>query len=146
MPSQPGKEFEIQKRLDRLRGIKRFNNNKNNNNNKSNDGGNLFPPGPGGDLFPPRPVPGQGPGLPPLPPSINDFIPPRVPEDYEIQQILNQLRGTSTYSPPPFFGNNAPTFHIPAQTSSFTRRSARASGNLYGSQTATLEENCRIFD
>ena len=100
MSSQPGKEFEIQKRLNRVRGIKRFNNNKNNNNN-NNDEGNLFPPGPGGDLFPPRPVPGRGPGLPPPPPS-NNFIPPWVPEDYEIQQRLNQLRGTSTYSPPPF--------------------------------------------
>ena len=39
LPSQPGKEFEIQKRLDRLRGI---NNNefKNNNNNNARGGGN----------------------------------------------------------------------------------------------------------
>ena len=46
LPSQPGKEFEIQKRLDKLRNIKRYNNkndNKNNNNNNnSNDGGDLF--------------------------------------------------------------------------------------------------------
>ena len=32
LPSQPGKELEIQKRLDRLRDIKRFNKNNNNNN------------------------------------------------------------------------------------------------------------------
>ena len=40
LPSQPGKEFEIQKRLDRLRGI---NNNEfnNNNNNNAGGGGNL---------------------------------------------------------------------------------------------------------
>ena len=57
LPSQPGKEFEIQKRLDTLNGIKRYG--KKNNNNNDNNSGNLFsppPPGPGGDndLFPPR--------------------------------------------------------------------------------------------
>ena len=42
LPSHPGKEFEIQKRLDKLRGIKRFNNNNNNNNNnnKNNNSNN----------------------------------------------------------------------------------------------------------
>ena len=35
LPSQPGKEFEIKKRLDRLKGTSRFNNNNNNNNNSS---------------------------------------------------------------------------------------------------------------
>ena len=40
LPSQPGKEFKIQKRLDRLHGIKRFNkNNNNNSNNNDGDGG-----------------------------------------------------------------------------------------------------------
>ena len=38
LPSHPGKEFEIQKRLDKLRGIKRFNNNNDNNNNNNDDG------------------------------------------------------------------------------------------------------------
>ena len=40
LPSHPGKEFEIQKRLDRLQEIKRFgkNNNNNDNNNNNNDG------------------------------------------------------------------------------------------------------------
>ena len=50
IPSQPGKEFQIQKRLDRLRGIGRTNFNDNNNNNNINPGGggtNLnFNPGP----------------------------------------------------------------------------------------------------
>ena len=54
LPSQPGKEFEIQKQLDKLRDLKRINsnnrNNRNNNNNNNdsnnnNDNGCLFPPG-----------------------------------------------------------------------------------------------------
>lgn len=44
LPSQPGKEFEIRKRLDRLKGIKRFP--KNNNNNNSNNDDDNFPPPP----------------------------------------------------------------------------------------------------
>ena len=68
LPSVPGKEFEIKKRLDRLRDIKnpsRKNNNNNNGNYNNNNGGNLFAPGPGdnGSLFPPRL--GTGLGLPP---------------------------------------------------------------------------------
>ena len=51
IPSQPGKEFQIQKRLDRLRGIGRtnFNDNNNNNNNINPGGGDTnlnFNPGP----------------------------------------------------------------------------------------------------
>ena len=41
LPSQPGKEFEIQKRLDRLRGIDRTNFNDNNNNSNPGGGTNL---------------------------------------------------------------------------------------------------------
>ena len=48
LPSHPGKEFEIKKRLDKLRGINNSNNNNNNNNNNINNS-NLFWPGPGGD-------------------------------------------------------------------------------------------------
>ena len=66
-------------------------------------------------------------------------MPPLVPEEYELQNRFNRW-GTS--SPLPFFANNASNFHIPAQTSSFKRRSgARGSSsidNLFGSQTATL--------
>ena len=127
LPGVPGKEFEIKKRLYRLRDIKnpsRKNNNNNNGNYNNNNGGNLFPAGPGdnGSLFPPRL--GTGLGLP-LP---------------ELQNRFNTLRGTS--SSPPFFANNASSFHIPAQTSSFNRRS-RASAppptnNFFGEQTATM--------
>ena len=53
IPSQPRKEFEIEKRLHKLCDIKRYNNkndnnNNNNTNNNNNDGGDLFPPGPRG--------------------------------------------------------------------------------------------------
>ena len=36
LPSHPGKEFEIRKRLDKLKDIKNDNNNDNNNNNNNN--------------------------------------------------------------------------------------------------------------
>ena len=89
LPSHPGKEFEIQKRLDRLRGIKRFGKNNNNNNNNDNnydgDGGG------GGDLF------GLGPIAPPnknissIPgvPDINEILNPLL-EEYDVQQRFNQ--------------------------------------------------------
>ena len=51
IPSHPGKEFEIKKRLDRLRDLKRLNTNNNNhniNNNNNNNSRNLFPPDPQG--------------------------------------------------------------------------------------------------
>ena len=40
LPSHPGKEFEMQRRLDNLRGINRKNNNNNNNNDNNNNRGN----------------------------------------------------------------------------------------------------------
>ena len=40
LPSHPGKEFEIQERLDKLHGIKRFGNNNNNSNNNNNNNNN----------------------------------------------------------------------------------------------------------
>ena len=51
IPSHPGKEFEIKKRLDRLSDLKRLNTNNNNhniNNNNNNNSRNLFPPDPQG--------------------------------------------------------------------------------------------------
>ena len=64
LPSHPGKEFEIKKRLDKLRGINdsgnnnNNSNNNNNNNNNNNINSNLF--GPEGD--------------PPSLPGIEDFL------------------------------------------------------------------------
>ena len=59
MPSHPGNEFEIQRRLDNLRGINRKNNNSSNNNNNNNNRGNsnIFD---GGDI--------------PSLPKLEDFI------------------------------------------------------------------------
>ena len=84
LPNQPGKEFEIRKRLGRLKGIKRFpkDNNNDNNNNSNNDDDN-FPP-PVVPISPPYidPFPPPGPGLapPPVvpisPPYIDPFPPP----------------------------------------------------------------------
>ena len=59
LPSQPGKEFEIKKRLDKLRGVGR-DNFVNNNNNQG-------PLGPGGGDI-------TGLGPPPAPPNIEDLI------------------------------------------------------------------------
>ena len=65
--------------------------------------------------------------------------------DLSLQQRFNNLRGTSNPSPPPFFANNSPNFHVPAQTSSFNRNFSSSNNNsqppvnnLFGSQTATL--------
>ena len=153
LPSQPGKEFEIKKRLDKLRDIKRLNRNDRNNNNNPGDGG--------GDLFP-SPLPDSRNrndfGFIPDAPTIRDFI-DSYPEEYDIRQRLNQtnsapdlslqqgfynLRGISNPSSPPFFANNSPNFHVPAQTSSLNRNFSSNNNNqppvnnLFGSQTATL--------
>ena len=71
LASQPGKEFEIKKRLDRLRRKSRFDRNNNNNNNDNNNNGGDNGP----DLF------GPG-GAPPPMPTIEDFLdggPPSPP-------------------------------------------------------------------
>ena len=44
LPSDPGKEFEIKKRLDRLRGLTTLSDRKNNNNNNNNGGGRSWRP------------------------------------------------------------------------------------------------------
>ena len=68
MPSHPGKEFEIKKRLDRIRGTSNFSNNKNNNNDNNNKGGgNNNNLGGNNNLFGPD---GELPSLP----SIEDFL------------------------------------------------------------------------
>ena len=95
LPSQPGKDFEIIKSLDRLKGITPFLKDNNNNNNNSNGGPSPvrpilppfidprpppLPPGPSGfNLFqppPPDPFPSRGridPPPPPPAPSFNNF-------------------------------------------------------------------------
>ena len=86
MPSQPGKEFETQKRQDRLCSIKRFNkNNNNNNNNDDGDGGG------GGHLFstgPTAPTKNNNAFIPEVP-NINELLNP-LTEEYDVRQRLNQ--------------------------------------------------------
>ena len=89
IPSQPGKEFEIQKRLARLRGISRTSFNDNNNNNNNN---NHINPGGGGTNL------NFNPGPPPSLLNIEDFI--------------------ENGAPPPFFppggaGQNIPFNNVP---------------------------------
>ena len=140
LPGVPGKEFAIQKHLDKLSDIKdpgQRNNNNNNNNNNIDDnnngnlfppeaGGGYFPPRPGRDLFPPRPEIGLAPL--PLPPRIDQPPPLFIPDKYELENRFNTLRGTSF--PPPFFAN----FH--SKFSSFNQRSdgPGSGNNLFGSK------------
>ena len=86
LPSQPGKEFEIKKRLDKLRGIGRNNFNNNNNINPGGGGGGI-------DL--------DGLGLPPTVPNIEDliengpqFLPPPPPAGG--QEVISNI-----FRPPP---------------------------------------------
>ena len=127
LPSHPGKEFEIKKILDRLRGVNTSFSNNNNNNNNDNNNSNLFGPG----------------GKPPSLPTIEDFLDggPRPP------QLLPP-------SPPSFnlFSSNEPVFP-PPPTNDFNVNasvkapppniSTRGKGNdLFGSQAASaVREN-----
>ena len=99
LPSHPGKEFEIKKRLDKLRGLDTSDNIYNNNNKNNIDFGE--PPSlPSIEDFldggprPPQPPP------PPLPPSFNGdlfnkpnvLIPPPSTEDFNVK--INKARPT----------------------------------------------------
>ena len=102
MPSHPGKEFEIKKRLDRLRGVNTFFSNNNNNNNNNNNK-NLFGPG----------------GEPPSLPTIEDFLDggPRPPQP---------LPPPPLSAPFSFFGSNEPVFPPPPTNDFNVKASARA--------------------
>ena len=103
--------------------------------------------------------------------NFNDIFNP-LPEEYDLQQRLNlrqpkvddllqqrlnNLRGIPNPNPPTrpeevlFFANNAPNFHIPAQTSNFNpyrKTNPGSSGgvgnDLSGSQTATLTRGEKV--
>ena len=84
LPSHPGKEFEIQKHLDRLRGIKRFDNKNNKNNN--NDDGCV-----GGGFFVLGPTTTQNKNISSIPGvfDINEIL-NLLFEEYDVQQRLNR--------------------------------------------------------
>ena len=88
LPSHLGKEFEIQKRLDRLRDIQKFNKNNNNDNNNNNDGGGRG----GGDLITSSATPSKNTTNNNLfiteASDLNNIFNP-LPEEYDVQQRLN---------------------------------------------------------
>ena len=148
--SQPGREFEIRKRLDKLKSITRFP--KNNNNNSSNAaGGSNRLPSPVRSVLPPfidsRPPPGPGPG--PGPDfgfgwsSFNPFQPP-PPDPFPSRGKYDPPLPPPSPPPPPppsFNTNNFGNLNFGAQPSSFNRSSRtnnQPSSNFFGSQTATL--------
>ena len=132
LPSHPGKEFEIKKRLDKLKGLDESDNNNNNNinnnniNNSNNFGGNNINFGPGGD--------------PPSIPSIKNFLdagprPPQPPPP------------PPPPPPPSISGNlfNTSNVFIPTPTDDFNIKVNKAppsiwkngiGNNLFGSQAA----------
>ena len=132
MPSQPGKEFQIKKRLDRLRGKSRFDRHNNNNNNDNNNGGDNGP-----DLF------GPG-GAPPPMPTIEDFLdggppspPPPPTARFNLWNNLFQPNNTEPVPPPDF---NV----IPARTAPPNVSTSGIGNNLFGSQAVTaVRENKR---
>ena len=133
MPSHPGKEFEIKKRLDRLRGVNSSfpnnNNNNNNNRNNNNNNSNLFRPG----------------GEPPSLPTIEDFLdggprPPQPPPPPPSSTPFNLFGSQAPVFPPPptnGFNVNASVRAPPPNIST------RGIGNdLFGSQAAAaIREN-----
>ena len=92
LPSHPGKEFEIKKRLDKLRGLDTSDNIYNNNNKNNIDFGESPSLHSIEDFLDGGPRPPQPPP-PPLPPSINGdlfnkpnvFIPPPSTEDFNVK-------------------------------------------------------------
>ena len=103
LPSHPGKEFEIKKRLDKLRGINNSSNNNNSNNNNNNNNNinnsNLFGLGPGSD--------------PPILPRIEDFLdnsrPPPQPPSIKLGENLFKSET------PPLFPSLANEFDVNAK-------------------------------
>ena len=98
LPSQPGKEFEIKKRLDKLRGTatNNFNNNNNSNVNPGGGGINISGLGPPPTLPKIEDLTDNGPEvtsnvfLPPPPsgPVLNPFVVPKIDEDGPIDNNI----------------------------------------------------------
>ena len=132
LPSQPGKEFEIKKRLDRLKGTSRFNNNNNNNNNNSSSSN-------APDLF-------GGLGQPPTLPAIEDFLdggpsllpppPPTAPINLGSNLFESNNANIPSSSDSNFLEN------VPIQKAPPTIWKKGIGNNLFGSQAATaIREN-----
>ena len=133
LPSHPGKEFEIKKRLDRLRDTSSFG--KNNTNNNNGDGGNNNL-GVNNNLF------GPG-GEPPSLPSIEDFLdggprsPPPPPPAPSISGNLFNNTDTSIFPTTNDFNaqtNRANPFGLPTIWSNMG-----IGNNLFGPQAAMAD-------
>ena len=134
LPSHPGKEFEIKKKLDRLRGTSSFGKNDNNNNNNgdgvnNNLGSNNNLIGPGGE--------------PPSLPSIEDFLdggprpPPPPPPAPSISGNLFNNTDTSIFPTTNDFNaqtNRANPFGLPTIWSNMG-----IGNNLFGPQAAMAD-------
>ena len=136
LPSQAGKEFEIKKRLENLRGTKTsfFNdrNNNNDNNNNNNDDPDLLG-GPG--------------GLPLTLPSLEDFVdgggPPHLPPaGAPLNLNLPDLfEGSSTTNRPPLDPRSNFFEPVPdnAPSQSGFDNNGQIANDLFGSQAAVRE-------
>ena len=136
LPSHPGKEFEIQKRLDALRenksnNFKRNNNNNNNNNNSGSTGPSLFDRS--NDF-----------GVPPSLPTIEDFLdggtrPPQPsPPPPPSASSLFETKSNPFAAPPTNFNLNNSIVRPPTSFESLKG----IGNNLFGSQAAeAVREN-----
>ena len=136
LPSHPGKEFEIQKRLDALRenksnNFKRNNNNNNNNNNSGSTGPSLFDRS--NDF-----------GVPPSLPTIEDFLdggtrPPQPsPPPPPSASSLFETKSNPFAAPPTNFNLNNSIVGPPTSFESLKG----IGNNLFGSQAAeAVREN-----
>ena len=131
LPSQPGKEFEIKKRLDRLKGTSRFNNNNNNNNNSSSSNAP--------DLF-------GGLGQLPTLPTIEDFLdggpsllpPPPPTAPINLGSNLFELNNANI----PSSSDSNFLENVPIQKAPPTIWKKGIGNNLFGPQAATaIREN-----
>ena len=130
LPSQPDKEFEIKKHLDKLRGISTSDNNtKNNNNINNNNGPDLF--GPGGNI--------------PQLPTLEDFLDndtsrpplPPPPSAGNVSSNFPDLFQRNTNLPPTTNFDNF--FENAQQPSSFSNATGGIGNDLFGSQAATAK-------
>ena len=129
LPGQPGKEFEIKKWLDRLRGISssfdKKDNNFNNNNNNDDDP-DLFGPG----------------GAPPPVPNLEDFLnggpPPPPPPSANAPVNEPNLFNNVPPPPPPRSSSSLNFFeNVPAAQQPFSYPTGGIGNDLFGSQAAS---------
>ena len=116
IPSHPGKEFGIKKRLDKVKGLNESDNGYNNNNNNNNN--HNFGPG----------------GEPPSLPSIEDFLdggprPPQPPPPPPPSINGNLFNTSNVFIPPP-----TDDFNVKVNKAPRTIWKKGIGNNLFGSQ------------